>query len=209
MSVDFLSPTASGVNSSGIDRTTVYVTWIFHLGYYVVFFGSVGICAQQLRESLCSFHISISPTYLTLNVLLVFDIVGFFTVFKCNVASLGFIIMCFARGFAISSSSTSEYNDEVDEKESIVFTSVNVGYLILSSTLGIIVGDVLWLEALCILGAKHVIVIDSIKPFGAAILGCVVLDEVLMPPAWGGMVLTVVGVGVVAWEEQRSSFTVI
>jgi drug/metabolite transporter (DMT)-like permease len=135
----------------------------------------------------------------------VFVFFGFFAVFKCNIASLGFISMCFARGFAISSSSTSEYNGEVQEKESIVFTSVNVGYLILSSTLGIVVGDVLWLEALCILGAKHVIVIDSIKPFGAAILGRLVLDEVLMPPAWGGMVLTVVGVGVVAWEEQRSS----
>ncbi len=116
--------------------------------------------------------------------------------------------MCLARGFAIpSTTSPREYNEDVegDELQSSVFTTVNVGYLILSSTLGIIVGDVLWLEALCILGAKHVIVIDSIKPFGAAILGRVVLDEVLMPPAWGGMILTVVGVGVVAWEEQRSS----
>ncbi len=80
----------------------------------------------------------------------------------------------------------------------------NVGYLILSSTLGIIVGDVLWLEALRLLGAKHVIVIDSLKPFAAAILGRVGLGEVLLPPAWGGMVLTVIGVGVVSWEEQRT-----
>lgn len=131
---------------------------------------------------------------------------SFYIVLKCNVASLGFLIMCFVRGFASLSTSPREYNAEMDEGElqSSVFTAVNVGYLILSSTLGIIIGDVLWLEALSILGAKHVIIIDSIKPFGAAILGRVVLDEVLMPPAWGGMILTVVGIGVVGWEEQRS-----
>lgn len=99
--------------------------------------------------------------------------------------------MCLVRGFAISG-------------ELSVFTTTNVGFLVLSSTLGIIVGDVLWLEALRILGAKHVIVIDSLKPFAAAILGILGLDEILKAPAWGGMVLTVFGVGVVAWEEQRT-----
>lgn len=102
--------------------------------------------------------------------------------------------MCLARGFAISS-----------EASSTVFRAPNVGFLILSSTLGIIIGDVLWLEALRLLGAKHVIVIDSLKPFMAAILGRVGLGEVLKPPAWGGMLLTVLGVGVVSWEEQQAS----
>jgi len=100
--------------------------------------------------------------------------------------------MCLVRGFAISAGED-------------VFTVTNVGYLVLSSTLGIIVGDVLWLEALRLLGAKHVIVIDSLKPFAAAILGRLGLDEILKAPAWGGMVLTVIGVGVVAWEEQRTT----
>ena len=104
--------------------------------------------------------------------------------------------MCLVRGFAISSS---------DNMEDSVFTTQNVGFLILSSTLGIIIGDVLWLEALRLLGAKHVIVIDSLKPFMAAILGRVALDEVLKSPAWGGMILTVIGIGVVSFEEQRSS----
>ncbi len=131
----------------------------------------------------------------------------FYIVFKCSIASIGFIIMCFVCGFSNSSTSPRVYNDEVSEDElnSFVFITVNVGYLILSSTLGIIVGDVLWLEALCILGAKHVIVIDSIKPLVAAVLGRMVLDEVSTSPAWGGMFLTTVGVGVVAWEEQTLS----
>jgi len=107
--------------------------------------------------------------------------------------------MCLVRGFAIPPSS-----DNIEEEDS-VFTTQSVGMLILSSTLGIIIGDVLWLEALRLLGAKHVIVIDSLKPFIAAILGRLALDEVLRPPAWGGMVLTVIGVGVVSLEEQRSS----
>ena len=109
--------------------------------------------------------------------------------------------MCLVRGFTISSEDVNEDNNT--ESTNNVFTTTTVGFLILSSTLGIIIGDVLWLEALQLLGAKHVIVIDSLKPFVAAILGKVSLDEVLKGPAWGGMVLTVIGVGVVSWEEKR------
>lgn len=112
--------------------------------------------------------------------------------YKCNVGAIGFAIMAATRGFSQSMYETSD-----------VFTVANVGYLVLSSTLGILVGDILWLEALRLLGAKHVIVVDSLKPFIAAILGRVGLGEVLKAPTWGGMVLTVIGVGVVAWEEQR------
>lgn len=121
--------------------------------------------------------------------------------YKCNVASLGFIIMCLVRGFTIAPSEDSE------DEEEIPFSTTSVGYLILSSTLGIIIGDNLWLEALRLLGAKHVIVIDSIKPFAAAILGRVGLDEVLKWPTWIGMGLTVIGVGIVSWEEQTTSPT--
>ena len=119
--------------------------------------------------------------------------------YKCNVASIGFIIMCLVRGFAI--------DPLEDSEEEIPFSTTSVGYLILSSTLGIIIGDNLWLEALRLLGAKHVIVIDSIKPFAATILGRVGLDEVLKWPTWIGMGLTVIGVGIVSWEEQTTSPT--
>lgn len=115
-------------------------------------------------------------------------------VYKCNVASIGFVAMCAARGFAASATS-----DAVDS----AFTPTTVGCLILSSALGILVGDVLWLEALRLLGPKHVLAIDSLKPFAAAALGWAGLGEVLRGPAWGGMALTVLGVGVVGWEEQR------
>lgn len=111
--------------------------------------------------------------------------------YKCLTASIGFVIMCGIRGFSQSNADGAE-----------VFTSSSVGFLLLSSTLGIIIGDVLWLEALRLIGAKHVIVIDSIKPFAAAILGRFFLQETLKLIAWGGMILTVLGIGVVSWEEQ-------
>ena len=114
--------------------------------------------------------------------------------YKCLSASIGFIIMCFIRGFSNMGTISAD-----------VFTTSNIGYLLLSSTLGIIVGDLLWLEALRLIGAKHVIVIDSIKPFAAAILGRIFLQENIKPPTWGGMILTVLGVGVVSWEEQSKA----
>ena len=77
--------------------------------------------------------------------------------FKCNVASIWFAIVAAIRGFSQRGSSS-------------VFKVQSIGFLTLSSTLGIIIGDVLWLEALRLLGAKHVIVSDSLKPFAAAIL---------------------------------------
>ena len=65
--------------------------------------------------------------------------------YKCLTASIGFTIMCFIRGFS-----------NMDTTSTDVFTTSNIGYLLLSSTLGIIVGDLLWLEALRLIGAKHV-----------------------------------------------------
>ena len=112
--------------------------------------------------------------------------------FKCNVASTWFAIMAGIRGFSVDGSIE-------------VFTITSVGYLTLSSTLGIIIGDVLWLEALRLLGAKHVIVADSLKPFAAAILGRFILGEALHPLGYVGMTLTVIGVGIVAWEGQNSN----
>lgn len=114
--------------------------------------------------------------------------------YKCLTASIGFVIMCLFRGFS-----------NVDTSSVDIFTTNNIGYLLLSSTLGIIIGDLLWLEALRLIGAKHVIFIDSIKPFAAAILGRIFLQESLRLPTWGGMILTVLGVGVVSWEEQSKT----
>ena len=44
-----------------------------------------------------------------------------------------------------------------------------ISWLILSSLLGIVIGDTLWLVALKHLGAREMILIDSIKPFMLAL----------------------------------------
>lgn len=70
-------------------------------------------------------------------------------------------------------------------------------YLMLSSLLGIVIGDLAELEALRIVGARRVLVVDTVKPFAAAFFGAVILGESLHPTAFIGMVLTAAGVYIV------------
>jgi drug/metabolite transporter (DMT)-like permease len=108
--------------------------------------------------------------------------------FKCNLAAVCFLIVSFAtRG-------SSPFPESI-------FTLEKVGFLMLSSTIGIIIGDFLWLEGLRLLGARRVIVVDAIKPFLSAFLGWAILGEQLRYPAFGGMALTVAGVLVVSIER--------
>lgn len=107
--------------------------------------------------------------------------------YKCNLASTGFLILsCTAR-------SSKPFPSEV-------FTWQAIGYMVLSSTIGILIGDWTWLEALQMLGARRVILMDSLKPFLAAVMGWLILDEELRPAAFGGIVLTVTGVLIVSFE---------
>ncbi|GKY97319.1 hypothetical protein MPSEU_000690300 [Mayamaea pseudoterrestris] len=109
--------------------------------------------------------------------------------YKCNVASLGFLVLsCTTRSNLFPSS---------------IFTTQAVGYLILSSLIGIVIGDWAWLRGLQLLGARRTILMDSIKPFLASLLGYLVLNERLRPAALGGIVLTVLGVLLVAMETTK------
>jgi drug/metabolite transporter (DMT)-like permease len=110
--------------------------------------------------------------------------------FKCNLASLGFLVL-----------SLTTRSGELFP--SLIFTTRAVGYLMLSSTIGILIGDLTWLEGLHLLGARRVILVDAIKPFLAALFGWAILGESLRPPAFGGMALTVVGVLIVSLETEK------
>lgn len=70
----------------------------------------------------------------------------------------------------------------------------NMAFLLLSSLLGIILGDTFELEALRLIGARRVLIVDTVKPFAAALLGHIILGEGLHSAAFLGMVLTVGGV---------------
>lgn len=115
--------------------------------------------------------------------------------FKCNLASVAFLIASLStrpRPFPAH-----------------VFSPTNVGFLLLSSGLGIVVGDLLWLEGLRLLGARRVILVDAVKPFFSALLGWAVLGERFRAPAYAGMVMTVVGVLVVSFERAPAGKAVV
>eukprot|EP00928_Gymnodinium_smaydae_P046687 TRINITY_DN3110_c1_g1_i1.p1 TRINITY_DN3110_c1_g1~~TRINITY_DN3110_c1_g1_i1.p1 ORF type:complete len:416 (+),score=44.39 TRINITY_DN3110_c1_g1_i1:108-1355(+) len=115
--------------------------------------------------------------------------------FKCNLASIGFVVACLIWGFA--------HDDDSRFAEESPFTVQSVGFLVLSSFLGIFVGDSAWLEALRLLGATRVLVCDTLKPFIVALLGWAVLGEELHPAAFGGIALTACGVLVVSLEKEK------
>lgn len=109
--------------------------------------------------------------------------------FKCDLASLGFAAVSLA---------------SLDWDDLSVFTARNVGFLMLSSTIGILIGDLAWLEGLRILGVRKVIVMDCLKPFLAAFFGRVFLGEELSFPAYIGLGLTMGGVTMVGLEKDSA-----
>ena len=126
--------------------------------------------------------------------------------FKCNLASLGFLIIVFILGWETTTtppSNENENNRDMNDNEN-VFTLQSILFLILSGFIGIIIGDLAWLEALRLLGATKVLIIDSIKPFSAAIMGWLFLGETISNPiAYSGIILTVLGIFVVSLEKER------
>ncbi|KAG7344545.1 EamA-like transporter family protein [Nitzschia inconspicua] len=111
--------------------------------------------------------------------------------FKSNLASLGFLVV------VLVSNSIGNHPQ--------LFTTTNVGYLMLSSTVGILVGDWTWLEGMRILGARKIIVMDCFKPFLAALFGRVFVGEQLHIGAYLGLLLTIVGVLIVGLERENKT----
>jgi len=110
--------------------------------------------------------------------------------FKGSLASIGFLLLSLVtRSSPLSSA---------------VITSSVAGYLIISSIIGILIGDAAWLEALRLLGARRVILVDSLKPFLSAFLGWAILGEELHWAAGIGIVATMVGVTVVSLEKNAA-----
>lgn len=111
--------------------------------------------------------------------------------FKCSLASAMFL----AVALGIHSGALDDqagYEDRV------------VGMLIVSSLLGIIIGDYLWLRALRDIGPRRVILMDSLKPFLGAVLGRIFLSEPLVPFMLFGMLLTVSGVLLVSLSSAKN-----
>ena len=128
--------------------------------------------------------------------------------FKCCLASTWFLVVSIVTRCVVvddSDSNSGTTTTACDPFPRDVYTMETVCFLILSSVLGIVVGDFLWLEALRLLGARRVIVVDTVKPFLAALMGWAILGENLRVPAIGGMLLTVCGVVIVSLERTQRS----
>jgi drug/metabolite transporter (DMT)-like permease len=80
-----------------------------------------------------------------------------------------------------------------------------IGYLTLSSTIGIIIGDILWLHALTILGTVRVVFIDALKPFCATVFGSIILHEPFRLVVLCGIACTVLGILCISLEQNNTT----
>ena len=110
-------------------------------------------------------------------------------IFKCSIGALLFLFTIIVLG-----------HSDLHE-----FASLNAGMLMLSSFLGIVIGDNMWLMALQLIGARRVILVDSIKPFLASIFGWWILNETISAFGYLGMAVTIVGVLIVSLEREPDS----
>lgn len=83
------------------------------------------------------------------------------------------------------------------------FTGQVIGWLLLSSLLGIVIGDTCWLQAQQLLGTSSVVLIDALKPGLSAFWGYVFLGEAATW-SWCGAVLTWLAV---IWVERSEPTT--
>ncbi len=81
----------------------------------------------------------------------------------------------------------------------------SINFLLLSSFLGIVIGDSIWLQALKVIGARRVIIIDSFKPGLGALLGALMLRESCGLEVVFGLSLTTAGVLMVCLEEKPTN----
>mmetsp|Transcript_46959 Transcript_46959/g.114566 ORF Transcript_46959/g.114566 Transcript_46959/m.114566 type:complete len:314 (-) Transcript_46959:2105-3046(-) len=170
--------------------------------------------SQSVRFATGIFEAAIAPFFM---------VVGFYAwdyhwngspfalnMFKCNVAAIGFIIVVVATGIINENSRrAAKYDDasSLTDDGNITDTTtdtihiLNIVMLMLSSVLGIVMGDFCWLEGMRILSARKIILVDCLKPFLAAYVGWAWFDEQLGAAACLGLVLTCFGVLLVELEQ--------
>lgn len=81
-------------------------------------------------------------------------------------------------------------------------TAYNWYWLLLSGVVGIFVGDMCLFRAFVLIGARKTMLVMSLAPPLTAIVGWLILGELLTPLDWAGMVLTVIGVAWVVMEQE-------
>lgn len=114
--------------------------------------------------------------------------------YKCTLAGMIFMIV----SYYVSTSNSNPTN----------FSLTNDSMIIVSSIIGIIIGDNTWLLALQMIGAKQVIIIDSLKPFCAAIAGYFILKEPFTLYMTIGLIISSIGIVLASTEKQETDITI-
>jgi uncharacterized membrane protein len=120
--------------------------------------------------------------------------------FKCNVAAIGFAIVVVVINLAGGGGSDGGGDSDGSVNDNNI-TVLKVAMLMMSSFLGIVLGDFCWLEGMRVLSARKIILIDCLKPFLAAFVGWAWFDEKLGAAAYVGLALTVGGLLLVEMEQ--------
>ena len=79
-----------------------------------------------------------------------------------------------------------------------------IGWLALSGLVGFVIGDLLLFQAFVVVGARISMLIMALSPPITALAGWLLLDEVLSPMNWLGMVVTLTGISIVILKRENS-----
>jgi len=77
------------------------------------------------------------------------------------------------------------------------------GLVILSGFIGIAVADTWYLKALNYMGASRTAIVAGLFAPFVVLLSIIYLDEILRPIQYGGLVLVLGGISLVAWKQSR------
>ena len=110
---------------------------------------------------------------------------------KSSVAALLFILVAIFQSFVFQTNPFFNTN------------SFNLFMLLISSLIGIIIGDNTWLRALALIGTKRVVFVDALKPFLATILAAIFLQENLAIIQIVAIFITMSGVLIVSLEKTE------
>jgi drug/metabolite transporter (DMT)-like permease len=77
-------------------------------------------------------------------------------------------------------------------------------WLALSGLVGFVIGDLMLFQALVVVGARVSMLVMSLAPPFAALVGWLVLGEVLTPMNWIGMAVTIAGIVLVILKREKS-----
>ncbi|SHI44865.1 Uncharacterized membrane protein [Tangfeifania diversioriginum] len=78
-------------------------------------------------------------------------------------------------------------------------------WLALSGLVGFVIGDLLLFQAFVVVGARISMLIMALAPPFAALVGWLLLGEVLDSQSWLGMAVTMVGIVIVILKRERST----